>query len=107
MLAVASNSRNAKPIIDKVGIGDFFHAIVDGYDLKNSKPDPEPFLLAAQRLKLSPNECLVIEDAVAGIEAADAAGMRSLGIGERSYLPNAKVIVSNLAGITVDQLLNL
>jgi beta-phosphoglucomutase len=106
-LAVASNSKNAKPIIEKVHIGEYFDTIVDGHDIKNNKPHPEPFLLAAQRLGLDPKYCLVVEDAVAGIMAADAAGMASLGIGERDYLPNAKVLVKDLSKISADDLLAL
>ena len=106
-IAIASNSRNAKSIIERVGIGAFLETIVDGYDINNSKPHPEPFLLAATKLGLKPEECVVVEDAVAGIEAADAAGMKSLGIGEPDYLPNARVLVKNLSQITVDQLLRL
>jgi beta-phosphoglucomutase len=106
-IAVASNSRNAKMIIEKVGIGQYLDVIVDGFDLKNSKPDPEPFLLAAQRIGLPPEECVVIEDAVSGIQAAQAAGMASLGIGEKEYLPNAPVLVKNLSEITAGELLNL
>jgi beta-phosphoglucomutase len=106
-IAVASNSKNAKPIIEKVHIGKYFDTIVDGYDIKNNKPHPEPFLLAAQRLGLDPKYCLVVEDAIAGIEAANAAGMPSLGIGEKEYLPNAVVIIKDLSKITVDELLQL
>jgi beta-phosphoglucomutase len=106
-MAIASNSKNAKPIIEKVRIGEYFDTIVDGYDIKNNKPHPEPFLLAAQRLGLDPKNCLVIEDAVAGIEAADAAGMASLGIGEKEYLPNAAVLVKDLSAISADELLQL
>lgn len=106
-IAVASNSKNAKPIIEKVHIGQYFDTIVDGYDIKNNKPHPEPFLLAAQRLGLDPKNCLVVEDAVAGIEAANAAGMPALGIGEKEYLPNAAVLVKDLSQITADELLQL
>lgn len=105
--AVASNSKNAKAIIDKVHIAQYLDVIVDGYDITNNKPHPEPFLLAAQRLGVEPQYCLVVEDAVAGVEAAFAAGMKVLGIGEREYLPNAPHIVKNLSFITVDELLAL
>jgi beta-phosphoglucomutase len=106
-IAIASNSKNAQSIINKVGIGQYLDVVIDGYDIKNSKPNPEPFLLAAKRLGLKPQECLVVEDAIAGIDAARAAGMASLGIGERSYLPNAPVLVKNLSEITADELLSL
>ena len=105
--AVASNSRNAKPIIDKTRIGGLLDVIVDGYDITNSKPDPEAFLLAAERLALPPAECLVVEDAVAGIIAANRAGMPSLGVGTPDMLPNATTIVRDLSEITPDQLLAL
>jgi HAD superfamily hydrolase (TIGR01509 family) len=106
-VAVASNSRNAKPIIEKTRIGGLLDVIVDGYDITNSKPDPEAFLLAAKRLGLPPSECLVVEDAVAGIVAANSAGMRSLGIGTPEMLPNATTIVRDLSEITPDRLLAL
>lgn len=106
-IAVASNSKNAQFIINKSDIGQYLDSIIDGYDIKNSKPDPEPFLLAAQQLDLKPQECLVVEDAVAGIDAARAAGMVSLGIGERSYLPNASILIKNLSEITADELLSI
>ncbi len=106
-IAVASNSRNARPIIEKTGISGFLDAIVDGYDIANSKPDPEVFLVAAKRLALAPGECLVVEDAVAGVVAASRAGMHSLGIGTPDMLPNATTIVRDLSEITPDRLLAL
>ncbi len=106
-IAVASNSRNAKPIIERTRIGGLLDTIVDGFDIKNSKPDPEAFLLAAQLLGLPAAECLVVEDAVAGIVAADRAGMRSLGIGTPDMLPNATTLVRSLGEITPERLLAL
>jgi beta-phosphoglucomutase len=106
-IAIASNSRNAKAIIEKTEIGDFLDVVVDGYDIENSKPDPEVFLLAAERLELHPYECIVVEDAVAGIIAAERAGMRTLGIGTRAMLPNAKTLVKDLSKISADELLRL
>lgn len=106
-VAVASNSRNAKTIVDQTRIGHLVDVIVDGYQIENSKPDPEVFLLAAKKLGVQPAECLVIEDAVAGIEAAQRAGMKALGIGTRERLPNAGIVVQDLASILVDDLLHL
>ncbi len=106
-IGVASNSRNAKLIIEKTGIGGMLDVVVDGYDITHSKPDPEVFLLAAQRLAIPPRECLVVEDAVAGIIAADRAGMRSLGIGTPETLPRAATTVHDLSEITPDRLLAL
>jgi beta-phosphoglucomutase len=106
-IAVASNSRNAKPIIKQVGIGQYLDAIVDGHEIENSKPDPEVFLLAAKSVGVDPARCVVVEDAVAGLEAARRAGMKALGIGSRERLPNADIVVPDLSRISIDQLLNL
>jgi beta-phosphoglucomutase len=106
-IAVASNSRNAQPIIKQTNIGHFLDAIVDGYQIEKSKPDPEGFLLAAKKLDVAPSACLVVEDAVTGIEAARRAGMKALGIGTPERLPNAAVVVPDLSAITVDRLLSL
>jgi beta-phosphoglucomutase len=105
--AVASNSRNAVTIIKQVKIEHLLDAIVDGYQIENSKPDPEVFLLAAKNVCVPPPECLVIEDAVAGIESAIRAGMKALGIGTKERLPNADIVVPNLSAISIDELLGL
>jgi len=106
-VAVASNSRNAMTIIKQAEIEHLLDAIIDGHQIENSKPDPEVFLLAAKRVGTSPADCLVVEDAVAGIESARRAGMKSLGIGTKERLPNAKVVIPDLSAITVDELLKL
>jgi beta-phosphoglucomutase len=80
-LAIGSSSRNAKRILKNIELIDFFDAISDGTNIKNSKPDPEVFLKAAERLGLEPKSCCVIEDAEAGIEAAKNAGMIAIGYG--------------------------
>jgi len=105
--AVASNSRNAKPIIQRVHIEHLLDAIVDGHEIENSKPDPEAFLLAAKNVGSTPDHCLVVEDAVAGIEAARRAGMKALGIGSPERLPNADIVVPNLSANSIDRLLTL
>ena len=106
-IAVASNSRNAKPIIKQVGIEQYLDAIVDGHEIENSKPDPEVFLLAAKSVGVAPANCIVVEDAIAGLEAARRAGMKALGIGTRERLPNADIVVPDLSKISIDDLLNL
>ena len=105
--AVASNSRNAQTIIDRVGIGQLLDVVVDGFQIQNSKPDPEVFLLAASIVSVPPAECLVVEDAVAGIEAAQRAGMKHIGIGTKERLPNAAIVIPDLSAISVDDLLRL
>jgi len=106
-IAVASNSRNARPIIRQVGIEPYLDAIVDGHEIENSKPDPEVFLLAAKNVGVAPAHCIVVEDAIAGLEAAKRAGMKALGIGTRERLPNADIVVPDLSAISIDELLSL
>ena len=80
-LAIGSSSKNTQLIVDKLQIADFFTAIIDGNQIKHSKPDPEVLLLAAQKLELQPANCLVVEDAEAGVEAAIRGGFQVAGIG--------------------------
>lgn len=81
-LSIGSSSRNAKFILKSIGLLDFFEVISDGTNIEESKPDPEVFLKAAKWMDLKPSECAVIEDAVAGLEAAKAGGMIAVGIGD-------------------------
>lgn len=81
-LAIGSSSKNAKFILNQIGLGNFFDAISDGNNIINSKPDPEVFLKAAEYLHVPAEKCLVVEDAVAGLEAAIAGGMDSCAIGD-------------------------
>lgn len=81
LLAVGSSSRNTPVILRQIGLEAFFDAVADGNDIQRSKPAPDVFLVAMRRLKLRPEDCLVVEDADAGVEAAKAAGMRVLAVG--------------------------
>lgn len=81
-LAVGASSKNARFILEQVGLLRLFDAVSDGNNISKSKPDPEVFLKAAEYLCLFPNECLVVEDAASGIEAAKAGGFCSAGIGD-------------------------
>jgi beta-phosphoglucomutase len=105
--AVASNSRNAVTIIKQIGIEKLLDAIIDGHQIENSKPDPEVFLLAAKKVGTPPANCLVVEDAITGIESAKRAGMKALGVGTKERLPNANIVVPDLSAISVDDLLKL
>ena len=82
LLAIGSSSKNTKMILKQLGLDGYFDAISDGTNITRSKPDPEVFLKAAQFLGMKPEDCLVVEDALAGIEAAAAGGFDSAGIGE-------------------------
>jgi beta-phosphoglucomutase len=91
-IALGSASKNARPILEKTGIIHYFDAIVDGNDVTNAKPDPEVFLQAAKLLGATPENSIVFEDSVAGVQAANTANMTSVGIGEETILHEAKYI---------------
>lgn len=80
-LSIGSSSKNTKFILGQIGLGDFFDAIADGTDITHSKPDPEVFLCSAKKIGMEPDDCAVVEDAKAGIQAAKAAGMTALALG--------------------------
>ena len=82
LLAIGSSSKNAKFILKQLGLEGYFDAISDGTNITRSKPDPQVFQMAAQFLNLRPEECLVVEDAVAGIDAAKDGGFAAVGLGE-------------------------
>ena len=88
-IALGSASKNAGPILEKVGLLSYFESIVDGNSVTKAKPDPEVFLIAASDLKMKPEDCIVFEDAVAGIQAANSAHMISIGIGDKNILNEA------------------
>lgn len=88
-LAIGSSSKNAKFILEKVGITDLFDAISDGTNITHSKPDPEVFVKAGEFLGLSASDCIVVEDAYAGIDAAKAAGMIAVAIGDAASYDKA------------------
>ncbi len=106
-VAIGSSSRNSPTILERIGLGDTFDATADGNDIINSKPDPEVFLLAAERLGIPPENCLVVEDAEAGVAAAAAAGMPCLAVGFAAGDPRAILSASGLDGVSVRQILIL
>lgn len=79
MLAIDSSSKNTKKILKQIDLQDYFDTISDGTNIKKSKPDPKDFLKAAEMLGYAPTDCLVVEDAMAGIEAAFKGGFLSVG----------------------------
>lgn len=96
-LAIGSSSKNARLILKQIGLGDYFEAISDGNNIKNSKPHPEVFLKAAAFLKVNTSECLVVEDAKAGIEAAHSGEMDSAGLGDAADHPLATYRLSDFS----------
>lgn len=103
--ALGSASKNAREVIERLGIQSLFNAISDGHSVERQKPAPDLFFHAAHQLNLSPSECIVVEDAAAGIEAARAGGFRSVGLGPVGRVGNADAIFPNLSGVQLEDLL--
>ncbi|WP_291072617.1 beta-phosphoglucomutase [Empedobacter sp. UBA5987] len=106
-IILGSASKNARPILEKVNILNYFDDIVDGNDVSNAKPDPEVFIVGAKKANQTNENSIVFEDSVAGIEAANVAGMTSIGIGEASVLNEAKYNFNNFTEISTDFLVEL
>ena len=104
-IAVGSSSRNTPFILKKIGLSDYFDAVADGNDIQRSKPDPQVFLIAAERLAVRPAECLVVEDADAGVEAAKAGGMFALALGAAKGHPGADLRADSLERLSIEKLL--
>lgn len=101
-IALGSASKNAQPILEKVGLLHYFDAIIDGNHVSKAKPDPEVFLLAAKAMEVSATDCVVFEDAIAGIEAANTAQMTSIGIGNAQILHEARYNFKDFTEISTD-----
>ena len=106
-IILGSASKNARPILEKVNILNYFDDIVDGNDVSNAKPDPEVFIVGAKKANQTNENSIVFEDSVAGIEAANVAGMTSIGIGEALVLNEAKYNFNNFTEISTDFLVEL
>lgn len=103
-ISLCSASKNAQLILNNLKIKHLFDAIIDGTKTSKAKPDPEVFLLGAKELGVLPEECVVFEDAEAGIEAAKTAGMYAIGIGDKSILKKADLIIKGLYEFDIDLL---
>lgn len=101
-MAVGSASKNARPILEKIGLLPYFDVVVDGTQVSRAKPDPEVFLIAASKLGISAKSCVVFEDAVAGIEAANIGGMISVGIGNAQTLSQADYVYRDFTDIDLE-----
>lgn len=95
-IALGSASKNSGLILKNTKLQDYFDVIVDGNDVSKAKPNPEVFLLGAKRIGIPASQCIVFEDAYAGIEAAKKAGMLAIGVGNRKSLPHADMLVETL-----------
>ena len=99
-IALGSASKNAVPILEKLEIDALFDAIIDGNVVEKAKPNPEVFLKAADKLGVMPEYCVVIEDAKAGVEAANSAEMMSIGIGSKAVLNDANYVLEDTAKLS-------
>jgi len=98
-VAIASASKNTKLILKRLNLEDTFDAVIDGTMISNAKPNPEIFLRASDYLNLKPEECVVFEDAVAGVQAAKKAGMKVVGVGEEEVLKGADKVIKNFENV--------
>lgn len=106
-IALGSASKNARPILEKVNLLLYFDTIVDGNNVTKAKPNPEVFLIAADQLGVQPENCIVFEDAQAGIQAANAANMVSIGIGDSETLSEADYNFNDFTEINLEFLESL
>ncbi len=104
-IAIASASKNTPLILERLGLSNFFDAVVDGNKITKAKPDPEVFITAAKELGLVPEECVVFEDAVAGVKAAHLGGMIAIGVGTKDRLPDADINILSFQGLRCKHLL--
>ncbi len=104
LIALGSASKNAMSILDKINISQKFDAIIDGNKVSKAKPDPEVFLKGAFELGVDPHNCLVFEDAQAGIDAARNGGMHIIGIGQPENLTNAEFVIPGFEALNMNQL---
>jgi beta-phosphoglucomutase len=105
--AIGSASKNTGMILDKVGIAHLFDAVIDGNKVSKPKPDPEVFLKGAEAVNVEPANCVVFEDAIAGIEAAINGGMKAIGVGSPEVLTAANLVVSGLNEMSLEKLYEL
>jgi beta-phosphoglucomutase len=100
-LSLGSASKNSERILKSTGLYDLFDAIIDGTKTSESKPHPQVFLMGAEALGLDPEDCVVFEDSINGIKAANTGGFTSIGVGDEHTLREASFILPNLEGCTI------
>jgi beta-phosphoglucomutase len=107
LIALGSASKNAMTILDRLQLTDWFDAVIDGTKVSKAKPDPEVFLKGAKELDVAPEDCVVFEDAEAGVEAALNGGMKCIGIGSPEVLGKAHLVIPGLHEMTFEKLTQL
>ncbi len=103
-LAIGSASKNASVIIDKIGLKEYFDAIIDGNATSHTKPHPDVFLKAASALGVEPANCVVFEDAYSGIQSARSANMRVIGVGSKDVLGDADYVINSFEEFNLQRL---
>lgn len=103
-IALGSASKNARPVLDLIGLTEKFEVIVDGNDVVNSKPDPEVFLKGAKLLNKPPKKVVVFEDSAKGIDAAKAGGFKTVGLGLEEHLGHADVVFGSFNEFSLEDL---
>jgi beta-phosphoglucomutase len=106
-IVLGSASKNARPILDSLAITKYFNAIADGHAFKRSKPDPDVFLTAARLISAHPSECIVVEDAEAGVTAALAGGFVAVGTGTEASVKHAHLFVKSMKDLNTAKLRSL
>ncbi|NBB27767.1 beta-phosphoglucomutase [Cellulophaga sp. BC115SP] len=106
-IALGSASKNSKLILERIQMLDYFDAIIDGNNITKGKPDPQVFLMGAEATGAQPSECVVFEDAVAGVQAAKAGGMKAVGVGSADILTEADIVIATFEDFSVEKLAHL
>ncbi len=103
-IALGSASKNSRLILEKINMIEYFDAIIDGNDITKGKPDPQVFLLGASATNCKPEKCVVFEDALAGVQAGKAGGMKVIGVGDATILTEADFVIKGFEEMTIDRL---
>ena len=106
-IALGSASKNSKLILERIEMLSYFDAIIDGNNITKGKPNPEVFLLGAEATRCKPEECVVFEDALAGVQAGKAGGMKVVGVGSPEILTEADIVIATFKEMTMEKLMSL
>ena len=106
-IALGSASKNSKLILERIEMLSYFDAIIDGNNITKGKPNPEVFLLGAEATNCKPEECVVFEDALAGVQAGKAGGMKVVGVGSPEILIEADIVIATFEEMTMEKLMSL
>ncbi len=103
-IALGSASKNSRLILEKIKMIEYFDVIIDGNNITKGKPDPQVFLMGAEATNCKPADCVVFEDALAGVQAGKAGGMRVVGVGDAQILHEADFVIKGFEEMTIDRL---